>query len=314
MRIYILLPLVLLFSCRSVKVTNSNAQNTATLLRDAKELSSDAYQGRKTGTKGAEMARSYIKKRFKSIGLSSFSKLPGYEQAFTLKDMQGKTLIGKNIVGYIPGRTDEVLVISGHYDHLGVINGEIYNGADDNASGIAGLLKIAMHYSKAKPNYTLIFVAFDAGEQGWKGSEYFVANPPVSLAKIKLNINLDMIGHNERGQLFAAGTFKYPDLKKYMVHSVPNLKILFGHDNPKQKVDDWTYQSDQGAFDRVNIPFIYFGVEDHKDYHRATDKFETITQEFFINAANAILEIVDNIDEQKNIQTLYREKVQMKKQ
>ncbi len=314
MRIYILLPLVLLFSCRSVKVTNSNAQNVATLLKDAKELSSDAYQGRKTGTKGAEMARSYIKKRFKSIGLTSFQKLPNYEQAFTLVDTQGKTLNGKNVVGYIPGKTDDVIVISGHYDHLGIINNEIYNGADDNASGIAGLLKIAGHYAKAKPNHTLVFVAFDAGEQGWKGSAYFVDHSPVSLGKIKLNINLDMIGHNERGELFAVGTYKYPQLKNYIVHSVPNLKIMFGHDNPKQKVDDWTYQSDQGAFDRKGIPFLYFGVEDHKDYHRASDKFSTITQEFFINAANGILEIVDHIDEQKDMQAIFRKKLQMNKQ
>ncbi len=62
----------------------------------------------------------------------------------------------------------------------------------------------------------MIFVAFDAGEQGWKGSAAFVAKPPVSLSKIKMNINLDMISHNDKGQLFAAGTYKYPQLKKYI--------------------------------------------------------------------------------------------------
>lgn len=314
MKIYILLPLVLLFSCRSVKNFNANAQNAPQLLKDVKELSSDTYQGRKTGTKGAELAKNYIKKRFKSVGLKAFPTLPNYEQEFNLTDKTGKSLIGKNVVGYIPGKRDDVIVISGHYDHLGVIDNQIYNGADDNASGIACLFKIAAFYAKVKPNYTLVFVAFDAGEQGWKGSAAFVEKPPVTLSQIKLNINLDMISHNDKGQLFASGTYQHPELRNYIVHSNPELRILFGHDNPKQKVDDWTYQSDQGAFAALNIPFIYFGVEDHKDYHKPTDKFENINQQFFINAANAILEIVDNIDKQSALKATFREKLQMKKQ
>jgi len=304
----------MLFSCRSVDSSNSSAQNAPQLLKDIKELSSDAYQGRRTGTKGAEMARNYIIKRFKSIGLSPLAVLPDYLQAFSFIDNHKNPLTGYNVVGYVPGKTDEVIVISAHYDHLGIINNEIYNGADDNASGVAGLFKIAAFYSKTKPNHTMVFVAFDAGEQGWKGSAAFVKNPPVSLSKIKMNVNLDMISHNDKGQLFAAGTYKYPQLKKYIIHNVAGLRILFGHDNPQQKVDDWTYQSDQGAFDAVNIPFIYFGVEDHKDYHKPSDKFENINQEFFIKAANAILEIVDNIDRERDIQSIFREKLQMKKQ
>jgi Zn-dependent M28 family amino/carboxypeptidase len=314
MRIYLLLPLALLFSCKSVRNSNNQAQHAAQLLSDVKELSSNAYQGRKTGTAGAEMARKYIIKRFTELGLQAYSSLPEYKQSFDFKDVQGKSLTGTNLVGYIPGKSKDVLVISAHYDHLGVINGEIFNGADDNASGVAALFKIAEHYSKTKPNYTLIFVAFDAGEQGWKGSASFVAQPPVKLDKIRLNINLDMISHSDKGEIYASGTYKHPELRKYIVQSNPALRILFGHDNPKQKVDDWTYQSDQGAFDAVNIPWIYFGVEDHKDYHKASDTYENINADFFISTANAILEIVDNIDRQKNIQTIFREKLQMKKQ
>lgn len=314
MKIYLLLPMALICSCCSVKNSNTKIQNGSQLLSDVKILSSDKYQGRKTGTKGAELAKAYIQQRFKSIGLLSFSTLPNYEQKFSFKDKNGLSTTGKNVIGYIKGKSDEVIVISAHYDHLGVINNEIYNGADDNASGIAGLLKIAAHYVKAKPNNTLIFAAFDAGEQKWKGSKAFVANPPVALSKISMNINLDMISHNDKGELFASGTYKHPELRDYIIYTNPDLRILFGHDNPKQKVDDWTYQSDQGAFDAVNIPFIYFGVEDHKDYHKPTDKFENINQTFFINAANAILEVVDHIDQQKDLKAIFREKLQMKKQ
>lgn len=313
MRTYLLLPLALMCGCQTVKNSNANVHHEQQLLNDVKELSSDRYQGRKTGTQGSVLARDYIKKRFKEIGLLPYQRNPLYEQGFDFMDDDGKSLTGRNVVGYIKGKSDKAMVISAHYDHLGVFDQAIYNGADDNASGVAGMLKIAAHYAKVKPHHTLIFVAFDAGEQNWRGSKAFVNEPPVPLSSIVLNVNLDMISQNEKQELFAAGTYKHPELKNYIIQSNPNLRVLFGHDNPKQKVDDWTDQSDQGAFDDVNIPWIYFGVEDHKDYHRPTDKFENIQQQFFKDAANAILEIVDNIDQQKNLQSIFREKLQMKK-
>jgi Zn-dependent M28 family amino/carboxypeptidase len=312
MRLYVLLPLVILVSCQTVKHAN-NQKTTEQLLKDTKNLSTDAYQGRRTGSKGGEMARSYIKNRIKSIGLKSFPQLSNYEQKFTAIEKNGNKVNARNIIGYIPGKTDNVIVISAHYDHLGVIDGEVYDGADDNASGIAGLLKIAAYYAKMQPNNTLIFAFFDAGELDWQGSKTFVNHPPVPLNKIILNLNLDMISHNEKGQLYASGTFKNPQLKAYLSHTNLELKIMLGHDNPSLGVDDWTDQSDQGAFSAKNIPFLYFGVEDHKDYHKSTDTFDNINQTFFINAANAILEIVDNFDKERDVQSIYRQKLQMKK-
>jgi hypothetical protein len=313
MKLYPFIPLVFLISCQTVKSSN-NQKTTLQLLNDTKTLSADAYQGRKTGTKGSEMARTYIKDRIKSLGLKSFAQISNYEQPFTATEKNGNKVPGKNIVAYIPGAIDNVIVLSAHYDHLGVIDGEIYNGADDNASGVAGLLKIAAYYSKARPNYTMIFAFFDAGELNWQGSAAFVNDPPVPIDKIMLDINLDMISHNDKGELYASGTFKHPQLKTYLSHSNPNLKIMLGHDNPALGIDDWTNQSDQGAFNKKNIPFIYFGVEDHKDYHKPTDKFQNINQGFFVDAANAILEIVDNFDKERDIQAIFRQKLQMKKQ
>jgi Zn-dependent M28 family amino/carboxypeptidase len=311
MKLYLLLPLVLSLGCNAVKTSNL-PYNSDQLLTDVKVLSSDAYEGRKTGTKGGEMARAYIVKRFKEIGLKSFPLLNSYQQAFEFSGIDDPKVRGKNVIGYIPGSSSKVIVISAHYDHLGVINGKIFNGADDNASGVAGLLKIATHYSRNKPTHTLIFAAFDAEEFGRKGSEYFVSHLPIDIKRIKLNINLDMISHNDKGELYATGTFKNPQLKKYIVDTNPNLKILFGHDNPKLGIDDWTNQSDQSAFNDKNIPFIYFGIEDHKDYHKSSDTFENINQEFFINAANGILEVTDNVDKDRNIQKTFRENLQSK--
>jgi len=312
MKLYLILPLALSLGCSSVKTSNMPSRSDQ-LLTDVKILSSDAFEGRKTGTRGAELARNYIGKRFKEIGLKSFPLLNSYHQAFTFAGIDDPKIAGKNMIGYIPGASSKIIVISAHYDHLGIINGKIFNGADDNASGVAGMLKIAAHYAKNKPNYTLIFAAFDAEEFGRKGSEYFVNHLPVDIKRIKLNLNLDMISHNDKGELYASGTYKNPQLKNYIATTIPDLKILFGHDNPKLGIDDWTNQSDQSAFNDKNIPFIYFGVEDHKDYHKSTDTFENINQEFFINAANGILEITDNIDNDRNVEKIFRQKLQSRR-
>jgi len=312
MKLYLLLPLLLAVGCNAVKTSNLPAHSDQ-LLKDVQTLSSDAFEGRKTGTKGAELARNYISKRFKEIGLKSFPLLNSYQQSFTFSGIDDPKILGRNMIGYIPGSSSKVIVISAHYDHLGIINGKIFNGADDNASGVAGMLKIAAHYAKSKPNYTLIFAAFDAEEFGRKGSEYFVGHLPIDVKRIRLNINLDMISHNDKGELYASGTYKNPQLKNYIVTTIPDLKILFGHDNPKLGIDDWTEQSDQAAFNNKNIPFVYFGVEDHKDYHKSTDTFENINQEFFINAANGILEITDNFDKDRTVEKVFREKLQSKR-
>lgn len=287
------------------------AQSESQLLKDVKILSSDQYEGRKTGTRGAEMARSYIRNRFKVIGLTAFSA--NYEQAFPVKSSGAAKITGINLIGYIRGKTDQVIVISAHYDHLGIKDGQVFNGADDNASGIAGLLHIAEYFSKHRPDHTLVFAAFDAEEMGLQGAKAFVANPLPGADQIKLNINMDMISHNDKNELYVCGTFKYPELKKFLFIPAPLPKVIAGHDDPKLGIDDWTNQSDQGAFNEKNIPFLYFGVEDHKDYHRESDEYININPVFFKNAADAILSIVKNIDQQRDIQKIFKSKLKMKK-
>ena len=309
------IPLAILLSCGSVKTNTAQNLVSDQLLKDVETLSLDSYEGRKTGTKGAEMARTYLTRRLQKIGLKPYPGFSSYEQSFEIKGRNGgATIEGKNLIAYISGKTDNVIVISAHYDHIGVIKNEVFNGADDNASGVAGLLQFAKHFSKNKPNNTLIFAIFDAEEMGLLGAKAFVAKPPVALEKIKLNINMDMISHNDKGELYAAGTFKYPQLKGYLVTTNPKLKLLLGHDDPKMGQDDWTNQSDQGAFNAKNIPFIYFGVEDHKDYHKASDEYQNINKTFFIDAANTIQSVIVNIDKQRDIQAIFKEKLQMLKQ
>ncbi len=309
--IFLLVAVSLQLSCKVVRDNKLAANNQ--LLKDVETLSSDKYEGRKSGTKGADLAREYLIKRLEEIGATPMPSLGKFEQPFEIKTRNGATK-GINLVSYVKGKTDDVIVISAHYDHVGVINNEIYNGADDNASGVAALLSFIKYFKENPTNNTLIFALFDAEEMGLQGAKAFVANPPVPLEKIKLNINMDMISHNDKGELYVAGTFKYPQLKGFITTTNPNIKLLLGHDDPKLGHNDWTNQSDQGAFNAKNIPFLYFGVEDHKDYHKATDEFKNINPQFYVDAVSAIQRIIVNIDKGKDLRSLFRDQVQMQKQ
>jgi Zn-dependent M28 family amino/carboxypeptidase len=285
MKYLLIFIIALLFSC-------SPGIAQSTLLNDVKYLSSDSMKGRKVGTPENHSAALFIAARFKSLNLKSYTK--NYLDSFTYAN-RNEQINGANVLAYLPGNTDSVIVISAHFDHVGIINGEIYNGADDNASGTAGLLYMAAYFSKHKPHHTLLFAAFDAEEEGLRGSRAFVEHSPVDLKKIIIDLNMDMISHNDKGELYVCGTFRYPQLKQYLV-DYKSAKLLTGHDDPKLGPDDWTDQSDQGSFNNKNIPFLYFGVEDHKDYHKPTDDFENINTEFFTDAAEAIKQTVIKID------------------
>jgi Zn-dependent M28 family amino/carboxypeptidase len=197
-------------------------------------------------------------------------------------------------------------VLSAHYDHVGVgrpVRGDsIYNGADDNASGTAALLVIAEAFRRRPPESTVVFAAFDGEEGGRRlrsGAQAFVAAPPVPRDAIVLDVNLDMVGHSAKGELYAAGASHYPFLRPVLdaVAARAPVRLLQGHDRPVPAAsDDWTFQSDQGAFHRAGIPFVYFGVEDHPDYHRPSDEVSTITPAFFVGAVRTVADAVRAFD------------------
>lgn len=260
------------------------------LINDIKTLSSAKFSGRKPGTVGHEKAKTYIVDRFTELGLTAFT--PGYLQQFPLND----SVNGYNIIGYIPGKQHEAVVISAHYDHLGERQGEVYLGADDNASGVAGLLALARYYSVHQPNHTLIFTAFDAEEMGLRGARYFVAHPPLALSTMMLNVNMDMISRNENHELYASGTYHYPYLLPLVKSENSHVRLRAGHDIPGSGPADWTTQSDHAAFHAKHIPFIYFGVEDHPGYHTPDDTFENIQPDFFYQSVRTILDVMEKID------------------
>ena len=263
------------------------------ILTDVQILASDSLEGRGTGTAGADKARKYLIRRFEEIGLKPFES--GFVQTFNVKEKPAQ-----NLIGYVPGHTDSVIVVTAHYDHLGVKDGKIYYGADDNASGVAGLLAMAQSIREGGAKHTFIFAALDAEEIGLKGAEAFLLSPPVDIRLIKLNINMDMIGHNDTDEIYAVGTYHYPQLIPVLeaVRKNSNITIKFGHDKPKDVQQDWTYSSDHGPFHKRSIPFVYFGVEDHADYHSPTDVFTNINQPFLIESLDTIVLFAKTADAQ----------------
>jgi len=269
-------------------------------LDDVRILSADDMEGRGIGTQGGAKARAYVVKRFGQIGLKPQGA--SFERPFTFTTKLGKTVSGVNLVARIEGTSssDKVLVVSAHYDHLGVKNGKIYNGADDNASGVAGLLAVAEAFKAKPPRHTVLIVAFDAEESGLRGAKAFVADPPVPLAKIGLAVNFDMISKNARNELYVSGAGPQPYLKPVLetVAKAAPLKLLLGHDTDAQgKENNWTAQSDQGPFAEAGVPWVYFGVEDHPEYHQATDDFATVPQDFFKRAVATVVTATRALDD-----------------
>lgn len=276
--------------------------DSSQLMKDVQTLSADKMEGRKTGTKGNRLAQFYLLDRLKQAGLQQFSNT--YEQPFYFT--QGdKRIMGTNLYGYIKGSIDSFIVITAHYDHIGIGKPKsgtdsIYNGADDNASGIGGLLAMAAYFSKNPPKHTLIFAAFDAEEMGLQGAKAFVAKLPVPATRILMNINMDMISHNDKNELYVCGTAHYPQLKQFVTAASATslVKLPMGHDRAEDKDQNWTSQSDHYEFHKKKMPFLYFGVEDHPDYHKASDEFSKINPSFYYQATKSILSLVQIADKQ----------------
>jgi Zn-dependent M28 family amino/carboxypeptidase len=260
------------------------------LISTVRILASQQFEGRRTGTPGGLRARQWVLEQFKTAGMMPAGA--DYLVPFQFTAKAGARVDGANIAGRCPASApgDKVFVVSAHYDHLGTRDGRLYPGADDNASGVAVLLALARRCLGAPLRHSMLFVAFDAEEQGLEGAKAFVASPPVGRERIALNVNLDMVARGDKGELYVAGTHHSPILKAPLdaVAAAASIKLLFGHDRPELGVDDWTSQSDHAAFHDAGIPFVYFGVEDHPDYHEPTDTADRIDAMFFSRAANTI--------------------------
>ncbi|HVS14174.1 MAG TPA: M28 family peptidase [Thermoanaerobaculia bacterium] len=264
------------------------------LLATVRSLSDDALEGRRVGTAGNREARRHLAAELEAAGVEPL--LPEYRQRFPLED----GVEGVNLVGRLPGAGagDRHLLLGAHYDHLGVRDGRVFNGADDNASGVAVVLEIARRVSERPLEHSLVVVLFDAEEPGLHGSRALVAAPPIELADLLLAVNLDMVARGDGRGLWAAGSYHYPELRPVLeaVAARAPIPLRLGHDRPEDRDDDWTLLSDHAPFHLAGIPFVYFGVEDHPDYHQPSDDWERIDPRFFAGSALAIEEALRALD------------------
>jgi Zn-dependent M28 family amino/carboxypeptidase len=285
------------------------------LMADVRTLSAPEFEGRRTGSEGNRRAQAYVLRRFREIGLEPLGGTHGQKFSFTPRARgssgtadKASELQGTNLFGVVRGTAapDQFVIVSAHYDHLGRRDETTFPGADDNASGVAGILAAATWFAGHKPERSLLFVAFDAEELGLQGARYFVKNPPVDLKQVAMVVNLDMIARGDANTLWAAGTSYSPALKQPVLDAARGrqIKVEFGHDRPKAEaggLDDWTNSSDHGPFHAAGIPFVYFGVEDHPDYHKPTDTADKIPKAFFADAATLAIDVVERVSKKDSV-------------
>jgi hypothetical protein len=271
-------------------------------------LASDAMEGRAPGTKGEKMAQEYIVQVFKSYGLKPAGSKK-YFQSFDYTERshahhaEGKGIErkGTNVIGYLDNKADKTIVIGAHYDHLGNEdgrgsslaadpNGQIHNGADDNASGVAGLLELARIFSQnnKNENVNFLFMAYSAEEAGLIGSKFYTQNPVKPLNQVLCMLNMDMIGRlrDSTRSLIIGGVGTSPVwiplVKK--LNSEFELKFDTAGMGP----------SDHASFYLKDIPVLHFFSGTHSDYHKPSDDIEKINFPGEVNILNYIVKVVDS--------------------
>ena len=247
-------------------------------------LAADNMEGRQSGTPGIEKAAVYIEDEFKKIGLSTFGDLDSYRQTFTFKNRKSKDdIISSNIIGVLEGKSkkDEYVIISAHYDHLGMKKSGagdlIYNGANDDASGVTGVLALAAYFKKVGHERTIVFAAFTAEEMGLIGSTYF--GKEIDAAKFVAGINLEMIGKTPS---FGPNTawltgFERSDFGKIIQKNLKGSGYQLFPDPYKNF--NLFFRSDNASLARLGVPSHTFSttpIDIDPDYHQVSDEAETL--------------------------------------
>lgn len=213
-------------------------------------------------------------------------------------DIERVTRTAHNVIGYLPGETSEYIIIGAHYDHLGLggqfslapkLTGTVHPGADDNASGTAGVLELARYFAAGpKPHRGIVFMTFAGEELGLLGSGYFIHHPELPLDKAVAMINMDMIGRIRDGRIYVGGTGTGSTLRQDLDEVAANYPAL------KPDFSETGYgSSDHYSFTTAQIPVLFFFSGLHADYHKPSDTVDKI------NAVDAVklLHLVADVSE-----------------
>jgi Predicted aminopeptidases len=284
------------------------ALDTIPLAIHISSLTDTLMEGRASGTVGNVLAGVYISHCFKKYGLSYFTG-DSWFQLFPVDS----SVIGRNIVGMIRGnsRPQEYIVVSAHYDHLGRIQGAIYPGADDNASGVAVLLQMAEMFGKRLregrgPSRSIIFVAYDAKERDLAGSAYFAGSLGISPKQIMANLNIDQIGcvlepphRNERYVLVLGAQRKTDDLA--LVMDVANrynrleLDIDYSFYGSENFSKLFFTIGDQVHLDKLGVPSILYTSGIHAYTYKTTDVPALIRYDVLLQRSKLLYLTIDDL-------------------
>ena len=255
-------------------------------------LASPEFGGRLAGTPGDEMTRALIEERWRCLGLEPGGDDGTYQQAFV--DGAGRTTA--NVIGILrgtdPSLVDEIIVMGAHHDHLGVVGGELYPGADDNASGAVALLAVAQAIlQRGTPRRTIVFSAWgsEEGEPYFEGSREFVVHPPAgfSIDQVVYVGNFDEIGrYVSENQVYANGSYPgYParQILESLLPDHPDLNVVLGSQGSL---------SDNRPFCDIGIPYIYFYNEDPECYHLPCDTADRIDYPHMGEIAAIMTEVI----------------------
>ena len=239
-------------------------------------LASEDLRGRRG--RDAVLAAEYIVKQFARLKLEPlfedgyFQKIPGPP-----RDDDTPTRYGQNVGAWLPGSDpelrDEFIIVSAHYDHLGVRGGEIHPGADDNASGTSMLIEVAEEFSEleTRPKRSLVFIGFDLEEHMLWGSRWFAAHPPWPIQQVRFFTTADMIGRSlgdlPMKTVFVLGSEHGTGLDE----TLDEIGDPKGFTTARMGIDLIGTRSDYGPFRDREIPFLFFSTGEHPDYHKPTD-------------------------------------------
>jgi hypothetical protein len=302
---YILLVLPILFmNCTAGKQVYQKADESFYINSIQKErlqnnlniIASDSMEGRDTGSEGQKKAGRYIVEFYKRNGIGFPKGASDYYQripaAYLNAKYNEKLNDSENIWAFIEGteKPDEVVVVSAHYDHVGIKNGEVYNGADDDGSGTVAIMEIAAAFQKAKnegngPKRSVLLLHMTGEEHGLHGSRYYSENPIFPLANTVADVNIDMIGrrdnfHNDSNNYVYVIGSDYLSTDLYTICEQVNqqyiqLNLDYKY-NDKKDSNRFYYRSDHYNFGKNGIPSVFLFNGTHEDYHKATDEVSKI--------------------------------------
>ena len=259
-------------------------------------VASDEMQGRETGSEGQKKAGRYMISQYKKNNIPFPKGATDYYQKVPAAYLNAKSNENlpdsENIWAFVEGteKPDEIVVVSAHYDHIGIEGGEIFNGADDDGSGTVALLEIAQAFAKAKaaghgPKRSILFLHVTGEEHGLHGSRYYSENPLFPLKNTVADVNIDMIGRRDEAHkdsnkyIYLIGS-DYLSSELYDICESENKKFvnlnLDYKFNDRKDPNRFYYRSDHYNFAKNGIPVVFLFNGVHADYHQKTDEVDKI--------------------------------------